>query len=197
MAAAQDTPEEKPKSWREIVSVDQHQPPYVFNIESIDAGRIAIRIAGGPKGYHGQTIATDVNDDASPGFRVLDVNFDGHKDFAVVSNRGFTGNVSFKYWIFDRAKGIFRSAPKFDNITEVDRERRNLISYEKDGLAYRIWKYYHLVHGKPRLWKSVEDLHADKASDILPPDYPFHLITIVRFYRLGHVVRTFYSNRGE
>lgn len=178
----------------ESASINKKLPPFTFEIESAKPDEITIRITGGPKAYKGQTITTSVEDPQRHAFHLVDVNLDGYDDFAVLENRGATGNVNYDYWVFDPIAGIFREGGEFANITEVDADHKLLISQSKGGNIEKSTRYYRVRHGKPVLIKSVEVRWAREVRDVVPAqvsdDTP---VAITRTYDDGKLQRTFYN----
>jgi hypothetical protein len=182
---------------RESVLIHPKLPPYIFEIESKEAGEITIKITGGPKNFHGQTITANVEDEKRHGFQLVDVNFDGYEDFSVVEHRGATGNVNYAYWVFDPKTDGFKEASEFDDITYVDQENKLLVSHSKGGNIETITEYYRVEHGKPVPIKSVQTTWAREVRDILPSNYPYTTVRITRIYKNGRISRMFYGQMDE
>ncbi len=198
--AYQGVAQEPSKSpYRESVSIHASLPPFIFEIVGRKKYEITIRITGGPKNFHGQTITAYAEDENNPQWHYIDVNFDGYKDIQFVENRGATGNMGYGYWVFDPKACKFRQAPEFDNITDVDAEHKLLIICSKGGNIRTTTEYYRLQDGRPVIIKSVivgwaSELRLEKElRNIVPSAYPDDTpVQITRMYKNGKLYRTFY-----
>src|ERR1043166_3321381 len=195
LSAAQESSQPSGANIRESVLINPKLPPFIFEIESKAPDEVIIRITGGPKSYRGQTFTEEVDDEKRPGFLTEDVNFDGYEDFAVIGNRGATGNVSYFYWVFDPKTGVFKDAPEeFDNITFVDTEQKLLISSSKGGNIEMSTVYYRVQDGRPVLIRSVEVRWARQVRNVVPRSYSDDTpVKITRIYENGKLRRTFYT----
>jgi hypothetical protein len=196
-ALAQDDDQPSVVGHRETVIVNPKLPAYILVITGTAPFEITMHITGGPKSFKGQTITANVDNEKLPGFLTTDVNFDGYKDFAVVEDRGETGNVTYEYWTFDPKRGIFDHSGAFDEITRIDEENHLLISHLKLGNIESTTKYYAVKHGAPVLLKSVETTWANEARDILPASYPDVGVVVTHLYKDGNLQRTFYCRLVE
>jgi len=198
ITTAQDTNQSAEAVDQETVIVNPKLPPYTFEIKPTGPGELTIQITGGPRRFKGQTITASVEDEKRPGFEAVDVNLDGYTDFALVANRGATGNINYEYWTFDPKHAVFKEADNFDDITYVDEKKRELISHSKGGNIETITEYYAVKQGKPIMTRSEQTTWAREVRDIVPSSYSDDIgVTITRLYKDGKLKRTFYQRMDE
>ncbi len=197
-ALSQEPPSSASQTQRETVKIHPKLAPFVFEIEGKEAGEVTIKISGGPKGYPGQTFTTGVEDEKHIGFGLVDINFDGYRDFRVVSGRGHPANEWYNYWVFEPKSGRFREAPAFDEITGIDPERQVLRSHSNGGNIQHTTDYYRLRGGKPLIFKSAVTGWSQDKREVVPLSVPDHTpVQITRLYIDGKVCRTFYTTEFE
>jgi len=93
-------------------------------------------------------------------FGVQDVNFDGYKDFWLVTSIGVTGNVSKSYWVYDPETVQFREDDELAllNNPAIDTKRQEITTYSIGGCAGEefIKSTYKYLSGQLTLIKEEE-----------------------------------------
>ena len=192
-AAETSGPDAEEAAGPERVVVHRTLPPYLFSVEEAGPSTVLIKIRGGPKSYHGQTIRADVENEKYPGFETFDVNLDGYTDFRVVTLRGQHGNYSYAYWTFNPRRRVFEEALVFDDITSVDKKRRLLLTHWGGKNPEESTDYFSLRRGRLFKVKSTETLWAREVRDIVPARYADDTpVTITQIYHHGRLQRTFF-----
>ncbi len=68
----------------------------------------------------------------------VDLDFDGHQDFGLVTLVPAGPNLRYDYWRFDPAAGRFRYVGNY-NLLEPDSDTRTLLVHTRDGHAGHLW----------------------------------------------------------
>ena len=97
-------------------------------------------------------------DSQNIGMLITDMNFDGHKDFAVMNTRPPGPTVSYVYFLFDPKTGAFANSPELAEITApvFDKNKRQIRSQWRDGAARYGRDRYVWQDGKPVLQERIE-----------------------------------------
>ena len=96
---------------------------------------------------------------------VDDFNFDGMEDIALCNGtNGSYGMPSFNVYLSDRKAGKFVFSSAFTNVAhhlgmfDVDKEKRQLETFDKSGCCWHITERYNIVANRPvKVWEEVED----------------------------------------
>lgn len=135
--------------------------------------RIEVRRAGadGPmQRIEGLSTATPWSPE-SPGFEVIDMNFDGYADIRLVEARAAGPNLAYLNWLYDPAGARFVASPALDAITSprFDAAAREIRSTWRDGASRQGSDVYAIRDGQPLpLTREVKDYSG-------PGEYTLHL----------------------
>lgn len=95
-----------------------------------------------------------------------DFNFDGHPDLAICKDiQGSYGAMSYDIFLWNAKQKRFVKDAQLSKLSsehlgllEVDRKRRELITFDKSGAAWHLTSTYKYLKGRPRLVETeVED----------------------------------------
>lgn len=93
---------------------------------------------------------------------LIDLDFDGHLDFALVTLVPASPNAAYDYWHYDPAAGRFRYVGEY-GMFHADSAGRNLYTHDRLGHAGRSWtnSRWRWQNGKPvEVWRN-EQVPAD------------------------------------
>jgi len=97
-----------------------------------------------------------------------DFNFDGNEDLAICDGHdGGYGGPTYNVFLYNAASGRFVKSSALSALTRdgylglflVDRQRRHLVAFQKDGAAWHERQTFNMVNSKPVL---IEDVVEDQ-----------------------------------
>lgn len=94
-----------------------------------------------------------------------DFNFDGHEDLAICKDiQGSYGAMTYDIFLWNPKQKRFIKDAELSKLSsehlglvEVDRKKRELITYDKSGAAWHLKSTYKYANGHPRLIETEED----------------------------------------
>jgi len=95
----------------------------------------------------------------------IDFNFDGHKDFAIMSRLELSDNVKYQYFLFAPRKHLFQASPAMAAILSPDvfPSQKHIRSYWRKSPTVSGWDFWQWKNNQPFLAKRIRQITKENA----------------------------------